>query len=82
MNVSPMPASVERSAARGSHRRSGSANTLPISSMMPDPKQATSPACQDKAIASSIVAPRSSAINLIGSITRKTCAKRLTVLIP
>ena len=77
-----MPASVERSAARGSHRRSGSASTLPISSITPDPRQATSPACQDKVIASSMVAPRSSAINFTGNMTRKTCAKRLTVLMP
>ncbi len=80
MKVSAMPARVESRAARGVERRTRSATKAPASSMTPEPRQATSPACQAMRAGSS--APRAWAASLAGSMTRNTWAKRETVLMP
>jgi hypothetical protein len=80
MKVSAMPASVESRAARGVELRIRSDTVLPRSSMAPDPKQATRPACQATRAGSG--APAASAASFAGSITRKTWAKSETVLMP
>ena len=48
--------------------------------MSPEPRQATSPACQ--ATRAGSAAPAACAAILAGSMTRKTKAKRETVLMP
>ena len=48
--------------------------------MTPLPRHAKSPACQ--ATRAGSAAPAASAVSLAGSITRKTKAKRDTVLMP
>ena len=80
MNPSAMPASVESSAARGVARRIRSATSAPASSMSPEARQATRPACQ--ATRAGSAAPAACAAIFAGSMTRKTKAKRETVLIP
>ena len=69
MKVRAMPARVESSAARGVERRMRSETTLPTSSIAPEPKQATSPACQAARAGSG--SPAASAASRAGSITRK-----------
>jgi hypothetical protein len=80
MKVRAMPASVESSAARGVELRTRSETVLPSSSMAPEPKQATRPACH--ATCAGSATPAASAASRAGSITRKTWAKSETVLMP
>ena len=80
MNVSAMPASVERSAARGVACRTRSANGAQTSSITPEPRHATRPACH--ATRAGSAAPAASATSFAGSMIRKTCANSETVLMP
>ena len=66
--------------ARGVARRTRSATNAAASSMMPELKVATSPACQ--AMRAGSGAPAAVASALAGSITRKTWAMSETVLMP
>ena len=80
MKPSAMPASVESSAARGVALRTRSATSAAASSMMPEQSVATRPACQ--ATRAGSAAPAAVASALAGSMTRNTCAKSDTVLMP
>ncbi len=82
MKPSAMPASVDRSAARGVARRMRSATSDPASSMTPAPKQATSPVCHANSAAASASSPRALAASEAGSMTRKMKANSDTVLMP
>ena len=70
MNPSAMPASVDSSAARGVTRRTAAAAGARTSSIRPEAKHATSPACQ--AMRAGSAAPAASATSFAGSMTRKT----------
>ena len=70
MKVSAMPASVESRAARGVERRIRSATKAPASSISPEPRQATRPACQATRTGSGW--PAACAASLAGSMTRNT----------
>jgi hypothetical protein len=80
MKVRAMPARVESSAALGVDLRTRSEMVLPSSSIAPEPKQATRPACHATCAGSD--APAASAASFAGSITRNTWANRETVLMP
>ena len=80
MKLSAMPASVERSAARGVALRTRSATNAAASSMTPETNVARSPACH--ATRDGSAAPARSASALAGSMTRNTWAKSDTVLMP
>ena len=80
MKLSAMPASVERSAARGVALRTRSAIGAHASSMTPEQNVANSPACH--AMRAGSAAPAAIASALAGSMTRNTCAKSDTVLMP
>ncbi len=70
MKVRAIPASVDRSAARGVARRSRSATKAPPNSIRPEPRHATRPARQATTAGSG--APAASAASRAGSMTRKT----------
>ena len=80
MKLRAMPASVESSAARGVALRTRSAIGAAASSITPDASVAKSPACQ--AMRAGSAAPAAIASVFAGSMTRKTCAKSETVLMP
>ncbi len=80
MKPRAMPASVERSAARGVALRTRSATKAPALSMSPEPMQASNPACHATVAGSAW--PAAWAASFAGSITRKTWAKSETVLMP
>src|SRR5438105_12215129 len=73
MKLNAMPASVERSAARGVALRTRSAIGANASSMTPEQNVAKRPACQ--AMRTGSAAPAAIASILAGSMTRNTCAK-------
>ena len=80
MNAIAMPASVERSAARGVALRTRSANGAATSSMMPELSVAKRPACH--ATRAGSAAPAAAAAIFAGSITRNTKPNSETVLMP
>ena len=80
MKLSAIPASVESNAARGVARRTRSAKNAHASSMRPEHSVANSPACH--ATRTGSAAPAAVASTFAGSITRNTCAKSETVLMP
>ena len=80
MNPSAMPARVESSAARGVALRMRSAMNAQATSMIPDTSVASNPACH--ATRAGSATPACSASALAGSMMRKTCANKETVLMP
>ena len=80
MKPSATPARVESSAARGVALRRRSATKEPATSISPEPRQASRPACQ--ATRTGSAAPAAVAASFAGNMTKKTCANTDTVLMP